>query len=54
MSSFYQKSIYKRHYHYQNKIEEINMKFDLKMSSNEKYELLVKLRKIDNEVIKKN
>ena len=51
---FYQKSIYKRHYHYQNKIEEINKKFDLKMSSNEKYELLLKLRKIDNVVMKKN
>ena len=50
---FYQKSIYKRHYHYQNKIEEINTKFDLKMTSDEKYELLVKLRKIDNAVIKK-
>ena len=50
---FYQKSIYKRDYHYQNKIEEINKKFDLKMSSNEKYELLLKLRKIDNKVMKK-
>ena len=51
---FYQKSIYKRHYHYQNKIEDINTKFDLKMSSDEKYELLKKLRKIDNEVLKKS
>ena len=50
---FYQKSIYKRHYHYQNKIEDTNTKFDFKMSSNEKYELLLKLRKIDNVVIKK-
>ena len=49
----YQKSIYKRDYHYQNKIEEINKKFDLKMSSNEKYELLLNLRKIDNAVMKK-
>ena len=47
------KSIYKRHYHYQNKIEDINTKFDLKMTSNEKYELLKKLRKIVNVVIKK-
>ena len=50
---FHQKSIYKRDYHYQNKIEEINKKFDLKMSSDEKYELLLKLRKIDNKVMKK-
>ena len=50
---FYQKSIYKRHYPYQNKIEDTNTKFDLKMSSNEKDELLLKLRKIDNAVIKK-
>ena len=42
-----------RDYHYQNKIEEINKKFDLKMSSDEKYELLLKLRKIDNKVMKK-
>ena len=51
---FHQKSIYKRDYHYQNKIEETNKKFDLKMSSNEKYELLLKFRKIDNRVMKKN
>ena len=50
---FYQKSIYKRRYRYQNKIEDVNTKFDLKMSSDKKYELLVKLRKIDNVVIKK-
>ena len=50
---FYQKSIYKRRYHYQNKIEESNTKFDLNLSSDEKYELLVKLRKIDNVEIKK-
>ena len=50
---FHQKSIYKRDYHYQNKIEEINKKFNLKMSSDEKYELLLKLGKIDNKVMKK-
>ena len=33
---FYQKSIYKRHYHYQTKIEETNTKFDLNLSSDEK------------------
>ena len=50
---FRQKSIYKRDYHYQNKIEEINTKFNLKMSSDEKFELLLKLQKIDNKVMKK-
>ena len=50
---FHQKSIYKRDYHYQNKIEEINKKCNLKMSSDEKYELLLKLQKIDNKVMKK-
>ena len=49
---FRQKSIYKREYHYQNKIEEINRKFDLDMSSQEKFELLLKLQKIDK-VMKK-
>ena len=49
-----QKCIYKREYHYQNKIEEINKKFALKMSSNEKYELLLKLQKIDKVMEKIN
>ena len=44
---FRQKCIYKREYHYQNKIEEINKKCSLEMTSNEKYELLLKLQKID-------
>ena len=35
---FRQKSIYKRDYHYQNKIEEINEKYNLEMTSHEKYE----------------
>ena len=52
-SCFHQKSIYKRDYHYQNKIEEVNKKFNLKMSSDEKFELLLKLQKIDNKVMKK-
>ena len=50
---FHQKSIYKRDYHYQNKLEEINKKCNLKMSSDEKYELVLKLQKIDNKVMKK-
>ena len=49
---FRQKSIYKRDYHYQNKIEEINKKCNLEMTSNEKYELLLKLQKIDDKVMK--
>ena len=51
---FKQKCIYKREYHYQNKIEEINKKFGLEMTSNEKYELLLKLQKIDNVLEKIN
>ena len=50
---FRQKSIYKRDYYYQNKVEEINEKYNLKMSSNEKFESLLKLQKIDEKVMKK-
>ena len=49
---FRQKSIYKTEYHYQNKIEEINKKYQLEMTSHEKYELLLKLQKIDERVMK--
>ena len=51
---FKQKCIYKRTYHYQNKIEEVNDKFALEMTSNERYELLLKLQKIDKEIDKIN
>ena len=51
---FRQKCIYKREYHYQNKIEEINKNCSLEMSSNEKYELLLKLQKIDKVMEKIN
>ena len=51
---FRQKCIYKREYHYQNKIEEINRNFGLKMSSQEKYDLLLKLQKIDKVLEKIN
>ena len=51
---FRQKCIYKREYHYQNKIEEINKNFGLEMSSQEKYELLLKLQKIDKVMEKIN
>ena len=43
---FRQKFVYKRVYHYQNKIEEINTKCNLEMTSNEKFEFLLKLQKI--------
>ena len=49
---FRQKCVYKREYHYQNKIEEIDAKFNLEMTSDEKFELLLKLQEIDK-VIKK-
>ena len=49
---FRQKCVYKRVYHYQNKIEEINTKCNLEITSNEKFDLLLKLQKIDK-VLKK-
>ena len=51
---FKQKSIYKRSYHYQNKIDEINEKFNLEMSADEKSELLTKLQKLDKQIDKIN
>ena len=51
---FRQKCIYKREYHYQNKIEEINRNCSLEMSSQEKFELLLKLQKIDKVLEKIN
>ena len=51
---FRQKCVYKREYHYQNKIEEINRNFGLEMSSQEKLELLLKLQKIDKVMEKIN
>ena len=49
---FCKKCVYNRVYHYQNKIEEINTKCNLEMTSNEKFELLLKLQKMDK-VMKK-
>ena len=46
---FSSKMYYKRVYHYQNKIEEINTKCNLEMTSNEKFELLLKLQKIESD-----
>ena len=51
---FRQKCIYKREYHYQNKIGENNRNFGLEMSSQEKFELLLKLQKIDKVMEKIN
>ena len=51
---FRQKCIYKREYHYQNKIEEINRNFGLEITSQEKFELLLKLQKIDKVMEKIN
>ena len=51
---FQNKCIYKREYHYQNKIEEINKKFNLEMMGQDKYELLLKLQKIDKVIEKIN
>ena len=51
---FRQKCIYKREYHYQNKVEDINRKFGLEMSGQEKFELLLKLQKIDKVLEKIN
>ena len=51
---FSQKCIYKREYHYQNKIEETNKNFGLDMSGQEKFELLLKLQKIDKVMEKIN
>ena len=49
-----QKSIYKRSYHYQNKIEEINKKFDLDITPEVYYKLRLDLQKIDNKLNKIN
>ena len=51
---FRQNNFYKRVYHYQNKIEEINTKCNLEMTSDEKFELLLKLQKIDKMMEKIN
>ena len=51
---FRQKYIYKREYHYQNKIEEINRNFGLEMLGQEKFELLLKLQKFDKVMEKIN
>ena len=51
---FQKKSIYKRSYHYQNKIEEIRQKFDLDITPEVHYKLSLDLEKIDNKLNKIN
>ena len=51
---FRQKCIYKREYHYQNRIAEINRNFGLEMTGQEKFELLLKLQKTDKVMEKIN
>ena len=51
---FQKKSIYKREYHYQNKIEEISKKFNLEITPNVYYKLRLKLQKNDKEIEKIN
>ena len=51
---FQKKSIYKREYHYQNKIEEISKKCNLEIMPEVYYKLWTKLQKIDKEIEKIN
>ena len=51
---FQKKSVYKRSYHYQNKIEEIRKNFDLDMRPEDYYKLRMDLEKIDNKLNKIN
>ena len=55
MESFHfrQKSIFKRKYHYQNKIKEVKNKFKLALSEEEKYQLYGKLMEIDDTQLEK-
>ena len=51
---FQKKSVYKRSYHYQNKIEEIRKNFDLDIRPEVHYKLRLDLEKIDNALNKIN
>ena len=51
---FEKKSIYKRSYHYQNKIEEISKKIELEITPAVYYKLRLDLEKIDNKLNKIN
>ena len=51
---FQKKSIYKRSYHYQNKIEEITKNFELDITPEVYYKLRLDLQKIDSKLNKIN
>ena len=51
---FQKKSIYKRSYHYQNRIEEISKKYNLVIKPEDYYKLRLDLEKIDNKLNKIN
>ena len=51
---FEKKSIYKRSYHYQNKLEEISKKYNLDLRPEVHYKLRLDLEKIDNKLNKIN
>ena len=51
---FQEKSIYKKEYHYQKKIEEISKKFDLEIRPKVYYKLRLDFKKIDKVIVKIN
>ena len=51
---FQKKSVYKRSYHYQNKLEEISKKYNLDIRPEFHYKLRLDLEKIDNKLNKIN
>ena len=51
---FQKKSVYKRSYHYQNKLEEISKKYNLDIRPEVHYKLRLDLEKIDNKLNKIN
>ena len=51
---FHKKSVYKRSYHYQNKLEEISKKYNLDIRPEVHYKLRLDLEKIDNKLNKIN
>ena len=51
---FQKKSVYKRSYHYQNKLEEISKKYNLDIRPEVHYKLRLDLEKIENKLNKRN
>ena len=51
---FQKNSVYKRSYHYQNKLEEVSKKYNLDITPEVHYELRLDLEKIDNKLNKIN